>query len=238
VTAFGRPRRHFRVTDSTNERARELAAAGAPSGTVVTALEQTAGRGRRGRPWLAPAGTALLYSAVLRPLAHDRSLLPLAAPVAACEAIEGVAPVECQIKWPNDIWIDERKVAGILIEARTPDWAVIGVGVNVTADAGESTPDLRWPATSIGHGASVDDVRIALDAALSSWVEAAPAEVLTAFRGRDALRGRDVAWYQGGAGLPMRGVAAGVDDAGNLEVRLPGGERSVLGSGEVSLALR
>ena len=238
MTAFGRPRRHFRVTDSTNERARELAASGAPSGTVVTASEQTAGRGRRGRPWLAPTGAALLYSAVLRPLADDQSLLPLAAPVAACDAIEGVAPVECQIKWPNDIWIDERKVAGILIEARIPDWAVIGVGVNVAGDPGQASPELRWPATSVGHGASVDDLRESLDVALARWVAAGPAEVLSAFRRRDALRGRDVAWHQGAAGQPMRGVAAGVDDAGNLEVRLPGGERSVLGSGEVSLALR
>ena len=131
MTGFGRPHLHLRLTDSTNERARELAEAGAPSGTVVTASEQSAGRGRRGRVWSAAAGKALLYSALLRPLGLEHALLPLAVPVAICEAIESLAPVACAIKWPNDVWLDERKVAGVLIEARPPEWAVIGIGVNV-----------------------------------------------------------------------------------------------------------
>ncbi len=137
MTAFGHPHLHLRLTGSTNERARALAEAGAPSGTIVTAGEQSAGRGRRGRVWSAPAGKALLYSAILRPLDREHALLPLSVPVAVCEAIESIAPVECAIKWPNDVWIDERKVAGVLIEARPPDWAVIGVGVNVAIEAGE-----------------------------------------------------------------------------------------------------
>jgi BirA family biotin operon repressor/biotin-[acetyl-CoA-carboxylase] ligase len=85
MPAFGRPHRHLLRTDSTNDRARELAAAGAPGGTVVTASEQSAGRGRQGRTWFAPPDSALLYSAVLRPLG-DRPLLPLAVPLAVCEA--------------------------------------------------------------------------------------------------------------------------------------------------------
>jgi BirA family biotin operon repressor/biotin-[acetyl-CoA-carboxylase] ligase len=106
--AFGTPRRHFRVTDSTNERARDLAAAGAPSGTIVTAAEQTEGRGRRGRQWTAPAGKAVLCSAVLSPLDARHALLPLAAPLAVCEAAESLAPLECRVKWPNDVWVGER----------------------------------------------------------------------------------------------------------------------------------
>ncbi len=118
---FGDPHRHFRVADSTNARARELVEAGAPHGTVVTADEQTAGRGRQGRHWTAPPGKALLYSAVLRPLDQRHLLLPLAAPLAVCEAAEELAPgIECEIKWPNDIWVDGRKLAGVLIEARMP----------------------------------------------------------------------------------------------------------------------
>ena len=107
--------------------------AGAPGGLVVTADEQTAGRGRRGNEWFAPPGSCLLYSALLRPFAADRTpLLPLAVPVAVCEAAEAVAPVRCQVKWPNDVWVDERKVAGVLVEARPDEgWAVIGVGLNV-----------------------------------------------------------------------------------------------------------
>src|SRR5580765_6339542 len=119
VTGFGAPHRHFRRTDSTNARARELVEAGAPHGTVVTAEEQTAGRGRQGRTWTAPAGKALLYSAVLRLLDERHLLLPLAVPLAVCEAAEELQPeVECAIKWPNDVWIEARKLAGVLIEAK------------------------------------------------------------------------------------------------------------------------
>ena len=92
MSAFGSRTSTSGVTGSTNDRARELAEAGAPSGTVVTAGEQSAGRGRRGRIWAAPAGQALLYSAILRPLELTHALLPLAVPVAVCEAVEAVAP--------------------------------------------------------------------------------------------------------------------------------------------------
>jgi BirA family transcriptional regulator, biotin operon repressor / biotin---[acetyl-CoA-carboxylase] ligase len=148
---LGLPHRHFRVTDSTNAQARELVEAGAPGGTIVTADEQTAGRGRQGRTWTAPPAKALLYSAVLRPLAERHLLLPLAVPLAVCEAAEELAPgVECAIKWPNDIWIDGRKLAGVLIEAKPQDgWAVIGVGLNLSIAPNEFPPDLRETAVSL-----------------------------------------------------------------------------------------
>jgi BirA family biotin operon repressor/biotin-[acetyl-CoA-carboxylase] ligase len=233
VTRFGSPHLHLRLTESTNDRARALAEAGAPDGTVVTAAEQSAGRGRRGRTWSARAGAALLYSAIIRPLGPEHALLPLAVPVAVCEAIESLAPVGCRIKWPNDVWIDERKVAGILLEARPPDWAVAGIGVNVAGEP-EPTADLRWPATSIGDGVALDAVRVAVSAALGEWAAAARERTLAAFRERDALAGRQVAWD--GAGVePGAGVAAGIDDDGNLLVEREDGERLGLGSGEVTL---
>jgi BirA family biotin operon repressor/biotin-[acetyl-CoA-carboxylase] ligase len=235
MTEFGRPHRHLRLADSTNDRARELAAGPAPSGTVVTASEQSAGRGRHGRTWSAPPDAALLYSAILRPLELEHLLLPLAVPVAVCEAIESLGPAECRIKWPNDVWIEERKVAGVLIEARPPDWAVIGVGINVAIADDEFPPDLRSPATSVGHGATVAGAREALSAALGAWVEAPAREVLAAYRERDALLGREIAWT-GDGGSPGSGVAHGVDERGNLVVELAGGERRSLGSGEVSLS--
>lgn len=188
ATRFGRPHRHYRLTDSTNERARELAAAGAPGGTIVTADEQSAGRGQHGRRWSAPPGKALLYSAILRPLASESGLLPLAAGLAVCEAIESVADVRCEIKWPNDVWIGGCKVAGVLIEARPPDFAVIGIGVNVAVEPGELPPDLRRPAISLGGGVSAGELALAVSERLSPWVAAGPAEVLGAFRARDALR--------------------------------------------------
>jgi BirA family transcriptional regulator, biotin operon repressor / biotin---[acetyl-CoA-carboxylase] ligase len=233
--SFGAPHRHFRVVDSTNSRARELVESGAPGGTVVTATEQTAGRGRQGRGWTAPAGGALLYSAVLRPLDERHLLLPLAAPLAVCETAEELRPdVECQIKWPNDVWVERRKLAGVLIEAKPQDgWAVIGVGLNVAIERGEFPPELRDTATSLGIAGPgvIDDARRALDRALGRWAAAEPKAVLAAWRARDALRGREVSW-DGGAG-----VADGIEDSGDLLVVAAGGDRVVLGAGEIHLRL-
>ena len=235
MTAFGSPHLHLRSVDSTNERARVLAEAGAPSGMVITAAQQSAGRGRRGRTWTAPPGKALLYSAILRPLELDHVLLPLSVLVAVCEAVEAAGSRAAQIKWPNDVWLDGEKVAGVLIEARPPDWAVIGIGVNVAIEPGEFPRDLRWPATSIG-GASVAQVRDLVSAALGRWAEAPEELTLEEFRRRDALRGREVGWE--GAGIdPGTGTAAGIDERGNLLVELRDGELVRLGSGEVSLRL-
>jgi BirA family biotin operon repressor/biotin-[acetyl-CoA-carboxylase] ligase len=262
-TTFGRPHRHFRVTDSTNERARELALAGAPSGAVVTAAEQTAGRGRRGRSWTAPAGKALLCSAILRPLGREHALLPLSVPLAVCEAIESLAPVDCQVKWPNDVWIRERealpgdgqvenvdagpsakpdaqgrKAAGVLIEAQPPEWAVIGIGLNVAIKPEEFPADLRHPAVSVANGVAVDEALAAVCEQLGVWVEAKSERVLAEFRRRDALRGSAVSWEGSGEGNEGVGVADGIDERGNLIVVTAEGERLRLGSGEVMLIPR
>jgi BirA family transcriptional regulator, biotin operon repressor / biotin---[acetyl-CoA-carboxylase] ligase len=227
---FGRPHRHLRRCESTNSSARELAAAGAPAGTVLTADEQTAGRGRRGRSWSAPAGKALLYSAILRPLERRHRLLPLAVPLAVCEAVERLAPVVCWVKWPNDLWIERRKCAGVLIEARPQDgWAVIGIGVNVAIEADEFPADLRAPAVSVGHGCRVADVLGAVNERLGPWVEAGEADVLSEFGRRDALRGERVGWEEGS------GIATGVSEDGDLLVALDSGEMVRLGAAEVSL---
>jgi BirA family transcriptional regulator, biotin operon repressor / biotin---[acetyl-CoA-carboxylase] ligase len=236
VTAFEGPRLHLRLTASTNDRARELARSGAPSGTVVTAAEQSAGRGRHGRVWSAPPGAALLCSAILRPLEARHALLPLAVPLAVCEAAESLAPVECRVKWPNDVWLGERKLAGVLIEARPPEWAVIGVGLNLAIADDGFPADLRWPATSLGHGVGVDEALAALREALGRWVVAEPDEVASAFASRDVIRGREVSWEgAGGATGSGAGRAAGIDPRGNLIVELGSGERVTLGSGEVSV---
>jgi BirA family transcriptional regulator, biotin operon repressor / biotin---[acetyl-CoA-carboxylase] ligase len=217
---LGRPRLHLRVTDSTNERARELAAAGAPHGTLVTAGEQSAGRGRQGRAWLAPPGSALLCSVVLRE--HD-PLLTLRAGLAVCDVARGT------VKWPNDVWHDGRKVAGILAEGRPQEgWVVLGIGINVAPV--DFPIELRETATTLGRPASeVESVLAELLAALEARL-AEPAErTLAALRSRDALRGRPVRWADG------EGVAAGIADGGGLRVRLPGGEETVLAAGEVHL---
>ncbi len=239
MTGFGWPRRHFRVTGSTNERARELAIQGAPAGTVVTAEEQTSGRGRRGRSWVTPPGKALLYSAILRPLGSEHALLPLAVPLAVCEAVEAMASLECLVKWPNDVWIEERKVAGVLLEARPPDWAVIGIGLNLAVEPAEFPSDLRWPATSVGHGVTAAAALAALNESLGLWVDASPERVLKEFEDRDALRGREIRWDGAGADSPSgAGRAEGIDDRGYLLVVTDDGRRLSLGAGEVRLTLQ
>ena len=228
---FGTPHRHFRVIDSTNTAARELAAAEAPGGTVVTATEQDAGRGRQGRSWHAVPGKSLVYSAILRPLELHHSLLPLAVPLAVCDTAESLAPIACQVKWPNDVWIDGRKAAGILIEARPQDgWAVIGVGLNVSLMPDDFPEELRETSASIGMEVTVGDTLAALNRELTRWVDATQDEVLAEYRRRDGLRGREIEWHDD------CGTAAGIADNGNLLVRTESGEAS-LGAGEVHLRL-
>ena len=227
---IGSPRVHHRLTDSTNQRSKELAEAGAPHGTVVTADEQTAGRGRQGRSWIAPPRSAVLMSMVLREFDESAALLPLATAVAVCEAAESVAPVECAIKWPNDVWVEGRKLGGILVEGRpAAGWAVVGIGLNVGTT--QFPPELT--ATSLrlaGGSASVEDAAEALLAMLDRWLSSPPAEVLAAWSARDALLGRKIGWEGG------EGVAAGVDERGNLLVDTHSG-RASLGAGEVHLQL-
>lgn len=228
---FGEPHEHHEQIGSTNARAKDLAAEGAPGGLVVTADQQTAGRGRQGREWFAPPGGALLYSALLRPLGQ-RPLLPLAVPLAVCETAEALAPVECRVKWPNDVWIDGRKVSGVLIEGRPEeDWAVIGVGLNVNVAPGAFPEELRATAVSL-EGVPPDRARSALNEALAGWVDAPADRVLAEFRRRDALAGRKISWADGA------GVAEGIDDSGHLLVKSDSGEELTLGAGEVHLAVQ
>lgn len=220
---IGSPRVHHRLTDSTNERAKELALAGAPHGTLVTADEQTAGRGRQGREWTAPPRSAVLMSVVLRELDE---MLPLAAAVAVAEAVPG----DATIKWPNDIWIDGRKVAGILVEGRPQEgWAVLGAGLNVSSEAFPG--ELAQSATSLrlsGIEGDTESVLASILRQLDEWLGAPPARVLDAWRSRDALKGQRVRWTGG------EGVADGIDDSGALVVETSTGVVT-LDAGEVHL---
>jgi BirA family transcriptional regulator, biotin operon repressor / biotin---[acetyl-CoA-carboxylase] ligase len=220
---IGTPRAHWRLTDSTNERAKELAAGGAPHGTLVTADEQSAGRGRQGRVWTAPPRSAVLMSLVVR---EPREMLPLTAAVAVCDAL----PVDCAIKWPNDVWLDRRKLAGILVEGRPQQgWAVLGVGLNV--DTAEFPAELDGLATSLrlaGIETDVEAILTSIMQSLDRWLGAPPPAVLDAWRRRDAIRGERVRWASG------EGTAAGIDDSGALLVEVGEG-RIALEAGEIHL---
>jgi BirA family transcriptional regulator, biotin operon repressor / biotin---[acetyl-CoA-carboxylase] ligase len=222
--SLGHPRAHFRLTDSTNARARELAEAGAPHGTVVTAREQTAGRGRQGRSWAGPPGRALLLSVIVRTF---DALLPLRAGLAVAD----VAGPGARVKWPNDVHLEGRKVAGILVEGRPQEgWAVIGIGLNVAVRPGDLPAELHDTAATLGlEPSDVEPVLGRVLAALERALALDDAPLLDAWRARDALRGREVAWAGG------RGRAAGVDGGGRLVVELAGGGRTTLEAGEVHL---
>jgi BirA family biotin operon repressor/biotin-[acetyl-CoA-carboxylase] ligase len=222
-TELGRPRLHLRSTDSTNSRAQALAIAGAPHGTLITAGEQSAGRGRQGRSWTAPAGRALLCSVVIR---EPPRLLPLAAGIAVAE----VAGETARLKWPNDVLIAGRKVAGILVEGRPQErWAVVGIGLNVAVRAEDFPPELRQRATTLGlTQADIEPTLERLLGALARWLSAGSHEVLEAVRERDALRGHQVRWAQG------MGTADGIDEDGRLRVLTSDGT-TALAAGEVHL---
>jgi BirA family biotin operon repressor/biotin-[acetyl-CoA-carboxylase] ligase len=220
---IGTPRVHLRLTDSTNERAKELALAGAPHGTLVTADEQSAGRGRQGRAWTAPPRSAVLMSLITR---RFTPTLPLAAAVAICDAL----PAPCEIKWPNDIWLERRKLAGILVEGRPRDgWAVVGIGLNVTTES--FPPELAEIATSLrlaGVELDTESVLAALLESLDEWLEAPAATVLGTWSEHDALQGERVRWAAG------EGTALGIDATGALVVQTETGRRT-LDAGEVHL---
>jgi BirA family transcriptional regulator, biotin operon repressor / biotin---[acetyl-CoA-carboxylase] ligase len=221
---LGRPRLHLRATGSTNDRARTLAQAGAPHGTLVTAGAQSSGRGRHGRTWSAPAGQALLMSLVLR---GEYPLLPLAAAVAVAEACGD----DARIKWPNDVLVDGRKVAGILSEGRPQaGWAVLGIGLNVAVRLEDLPPELHATAGTLGlRPGDVEPVLAGLLVELDTALGLSREALLGAYRRRDALRGRRVSWPGGS------GSAAGIDAEGRLIVDLDGGGRAGLDAGEVHL---
>jgi BirA family biotin operon repressor/biotin-[acetyl-CoA-carboxylase] ligase len=233
---LGAPRLHLREVDSTNVRAQRLAVGGAPHGTLVTAAAQSAGHGRQGRTWVTPPGRALACSLVLR---EPPRLLPMLAALAVADTADrfDAAGRVSAIKWPNDVLLDGRKVAGILAEGRPQEgWVVLGIGVNVAVAEDDFPPELRTIATSLGRGpADVEPVLALLLDRLAHWLDAAAEQAMDAYRARDALADAEIRW-----GAPERsGTALGIADDGRLRVRPDDaqgdGEELLLDAGEVHL---
>jgi len=248
---LGEPRHHFDETGSTNDEARRLGREGAPHGTTVTATVQTAGRGRQGRPWVAPAGRALTVSIVLRDLPGP-ALLPLAVAVAVAETVGD----DARIKWPNDVvLVDEhegaaaegaadapppfRKIAGILCEGRPAEgWAVAGVGLNVALVLADVPAEIAARAATMGRDPSeLDAVLDELLERLAVALDLPDAELLAAWSARDVLAGATIGWVRPGGGDGGEGVAEGIDDRGRLVVRTATGVEA-LDAGEVHLLKR
>ena len=258
---IGRPTLYFPVTGSTNDVARQQAEAGAGDGLVVVTDEQTAGRGRLDRTWWAPPGQSLLFSLLLRPrlaappagtgaacaglpLAHA-SWLTMCLGLATVEAIEQVTGLRAALKWPNDILLQGRKLAGMLAElAPCParldpprlDYAVLGLGINVNWTA--APPEVAQVAISLAQvlGHPVDRLTLlaAILASTEGWVDRVLAgeSPVTAWAGRLATLGQAVAVST--AAGPLHGVAVGVTPEGGLQLRTSNGELLTIWSGDVS----
>jgi len=248
---IGRRIVYFASTGSTNDVARRLAAAGEPEGTVVLADEQTAGRGRAGKSrWLTPAGTSIAVSVVLRPhLTPQRlPLLSLMSGVAACEAIQSVARVNCSLKWPNDVMVKDRKLGGILVESALVGsnvaFAVLGIGLNgnlLVNQLGRLPDAASVPTTLLaeaGIAVSREDVLIALLTALDRLYTTLPAgasSLLARYRLRLQTLKQSVCIMERTDATPIEGIAEDITQEGALIVRLPSGERCAFAHGAVSV---
>lgn len=248
---IGRPLWHYETIPSTMPLAHELAAQGAPDGTALIAEEQTAGRGRRGRAWQAPRGSALLCSLICRPpLRPDQLFLLLAAiGLGISLGVERATGLRPQTKWPNDLLLDGRKLAGVLCESRLSgaglSYAVVGFGLNINLRAGElpAMPPGGLPPTSlaiaqgqpIAHAATVATVLGALDEVYDLLWRGQTEEIRTRWQRRLAGLGEQVR-VEADTGL-RHGRFSGVDDSGALLLDTATGRERIL-VGDVSLGPR
>lgn len=219
----------YSLADSTNTRAKHLAKSGAMAGTVVVADAQAAGRGIAGRRWHSPAGSGLYLSLILRPeRVPNARLIPLLAGLGAARAAERTAAgVRVELKWPNDLIVNDRKLGGVLVEgswtAEEPAWLVVGVGINVHLRTADFPDVLQSVATSLDAAAGRRVSRLALadslidelEAACSALPERLDQQRLRQIARRDWLRNRRCVLEESG-GETLSGVASGIGPDGAL----------------------
>ena len=233
------------LLDSTNNRAKALAAAGAAHGTTVIADSQSGGRGRLGRSFFSPEHSGVYLTVILRPeCAPDRAgLLTSLAAVAAARAVEKVSGADVKIKWVNDLYLNGKKICGILteaglgLEAGRLEYAVVGIGINVNRMA--FPPELQEIASSVDNETGVSPDRNRLIAEILNELEALYGDLETgAFleesRRRSNVIGRTVTVLEGGKQYPAR--ALDIDDQGRLVIETEEG-KTCLNYGEVSLKI-
>lgn len=239
-----RPTVHKSV-DSTNAALRALAEQGAAEGTVVLAGAQSRGRGRYGRQFYSPAGTGVYLSILLRPAGDPQQavLLTAAAAAAMCQAMEALGVENPQIKWVNDIFLQGKKVCGILSEASfsletgAPEYVVVGAGINVYTPAGGFPPELADIAGAVWDTPVPDGKnRLAAEFLNRFWAmyrSGNPADFLEDYRRRSLVVGKPVTVLSGEA--RRKALALGIDDRCRLRVRFEGGQEQALSYGEVSI---
>ena len=233
---------HYPSLDSTMNEAGRLAGGGCPEGLVVVTEQQTAGRGRFGRSWVSGPGESLLLSIVLRPTAEQLPQANMAATLAVARTADRHVDGQVTIKWPNDVRIGGRKVAGILIEADSQSGriasAVVGIGINVSVDTG-GHPDIAGTATSLAEeaGAPVERTRALVELLrqfddLYSHVRSG-GSLTGQWSSRLDTLGLEIEVRRGSELLA--GVARAVDDQGNLLLERPDGSTFTVVGGEVTL---
>lgn len=244
---LGRILRYYLTVGSTNQVAKALALTHPEEGIVAVAEEQTAGRGRRGREWLSPAGKGLWFSVVLRPGLASAEIprLTLVVAVAAARAIERVTGLRISIKWPNDLEFNSYKIGGILTEmageADHIDYIVVGIGINVNLQQEEFPPEMRQRASSLAVAAGKRIPRRPLFLAILTELEGCYGDflkggfpgLLDEWRERSSTLGKKVNVYL--PGRKVEGTALDVDDDGALLVELDGGGTQRFLAGEVTL---
>jgi len=261
------PLRFFERIDSTNSAAARWAEAGAPDLALVVADEQTAGRGRQGRKWFTPAGAALAFSLVLRAASAGREDRTLDRPVgflkpdrsetdfmrltalgalAVCQALRESYALPAEIKWPNDVLVQRKKLAGVLVEA---SWlggqlqsAILGIGINVAPESAPDAAELAYPATCVQAvlGRAVDRwelLHAALDNLLQWRSRLNSPDFLAAWDGYLAFKGEWVTIFENSpAGESSRqGCVLGLDDQGRLRLQDQAGQETSLLAGELRL---
>ena len=238
TAGLGRDFRYVLETPSTMDLARSAAAEGARHGALILAESQTAGRGRRGRGFFSPPGGSLYFTLILRPSREAYGRLPLAVPLAVCRACahEGV---DARIKWPNDIWVGERKVCGMLIDGETGPGgltAYAGIGINVNADP-TADAALRDSATSLSRELGRQVGRESLLARICDQLEAAvdapERDLVDAYRAVSLVLGRLVTVEEAEGAYEARALNIGPD--GGLVVEREGGERLTVLAADVSV---
>ena len=237
----------YKSLESTNKTAKEMAVAGAEHGTVIISDCQTMGRGRYSRDFFSPSGGGLYMSIVLRPEAlhfeNPTSVTAFAA-VTVCEAIESISKKEPKIKWVNDIFIDGKKVCGILTEAVTDfesgglDWVVLGIGINISIRTEDFPSDLQSLATSIYPDEKMPGVRNKLSAEIINRIlefEALPSEteIFEKYKKRLMMLGKEITVIQNQ--MEYKATAIDVDSVGHLIVKNENGEIITLTSGEIRI---
>ena len=239
------PVRYVEETGSTNSDALDWAAEGAPEGAMVVAENQAAGRGRWGRSWESVPGTSLLFSLVLRPGPEAIGLLTTLAGVGCAAGIRALTGLEPGLKWPNDVILRDRKVAGILVETRVAGsevtGAVVGIGLNVSSRPEDFSAEVSETATSLaveleaagrggplGRPALLAGILGQIDQRYREW---APQRLLGEATEKSIILGRSVR-VRGPQGDVMEGVARRLTRTGALELEA-GGTLAVVESGEV-----